>query len=70
MTDRLNGVTITFDRDIREDDAERILDAFRMVKGVVHVEPNIVTHKDHFTEMKVKTDVRDKLYKFISTELK
>jgi hypothetical protein len=34
MTDRYNSLTVVLDRDIREDDAEHILNAIRMIKGV------------------------------------
>jgi hypothetical protein len=35
MTDRLKGCVVTFDQDLRTDDAEAILNAIRMVKGVL-----------------------------------
>ena len=41
MTDRWNGFIVTLDRDIREDDAQPILDALRMVKGVQTVQPSV-----------------------------
>jgi len=69
MTDRLNGVTITFEKDIRDDDAEAILDAMKMIRGVAHVEPNIVTIDDWMSRRQVKSDIRDKLYDFINKEL-
>lgn len=69
MTDRLNGVTITFEKDIRDDDAEAILNAMRMIRGVAHVEPNIVTSEDWMAQMQVKTDIRTKLYDFIKNSL-
>jgi len=70
MTDRLNGVTVTFDRDIRDDDAECLIQAIKMIKGVVHVEPNIVTSEDWMAQTRTKTEIRNKLYEFINTELK
>ena len=69
MTDRLNGVTVTFANDIRDDDAEQLLSAIRMIKGVVHVEPNIVTSDDHMARTQEKSDIRSKLYDFIQKEL-
>lgn len=39
MTDRHAGYLVTLDCDIREDDAEEILTALRMVRGVVSVKP-------------------------------
>jgi hypothetical protein len=39
MTDRIRSATVVFDHDIRIDDAEAILDALRMVRGVASVHP-------------------------------
>lgn len=39
MTDRHTGYVVTLSSDIREDDAQAIVDAIRMVKGVLSVEP-------------------------------
>ena len=41
MTDRYFALTVLLDRDIREDDAEHILHAIRMIKGVLKVEPHV-----------------------------
>ena len=39
MTDRHSGYVVVLNRDIREDDAEAVINAIRMVKGVLSVEP-------------------------------
>lgn len=39
MTDRHSGYVVVLDHDMREDDAEAILNAIRMIKGVATVEP-------------------------------
>lgn len=39
MTDRHSGYLVVLDHDIREDDAEHIIHAIRMVKGVLNVQP-------------------------------
>ena len=46
MTDRLKGCTVVFDRDIRVDDAEHLLDAIRMLRGVIDVTPEIKVLSD------------------------
>lgn len=35
MTDRLKGFIVTLTTDIREDDAESIVQAIKMIKGVL-----------------------------------
>lgn len=39
MTDRHAGYIVILDRDLREDDAEAVIAALRMVKGVSRVTP-------------------------------
>ncbi len=41
MTDRHAGYLVTLDRSIREDDAEAVLNALRMTRGVLTVTPII-----------------------------
>lgn len=65
MTDRLNGVTVTFERDIREDDAEAILIAIRQIRGVAAVEPHVATPEDHFARTQAAHEFKIKLYKFL-----
>lgn len=62
MTDPLKGATVVFDRDIREDDAEAVLMALRMVKDVMAVNPSMSSADDWMNQARVKNEVRDKLY--------
>jgi hypothetical protein len=39
MTDRHAGYLVTLAEDIREDDAEAVITALRMIRGVIAVEP-------------------------------
>ena len=43
MTDRIRTLTVVLDQDYRDDDAEPILEAIRMVKCVAGVEPHVST---------------------------
>lgn len=63
MTDRLKGVLITFDRDIRDDDAEAILTALKMVKGVMTVKPYIAGSEDYMMYHRGYQDCRTKILK-------
>ena len=53
MTDRLKGVLVTFDRDIRVDDAEQILTAIRMIKCVADVSPIVSNTDDYMARVRV-----------------
>lgn len=69
MTDRINGLTITLDKDIRDDDIQSLITAILMMRGVIHVEPNIVSSLDHFARARMKDEIRDKMYDFIKENL-
>lgn len=65
MTNRVKGFTVTLDRDVREDDFQRIKEAVEMITGVQHVEPSIVTHEDHMTKQRLKRDIVTNILKVI-----
>lgn len=70
MTDRVNGFTVVLDKDYRDDDVEVIKQAISMIKGVVHVESNIVEYNDYMVETRVKLEIKKELIDFIQTKLK
>ena len=65
MTDRIKGFTVTLERDIRDDDFQRIREAVEMVKGVLHVEPSISTVDDHIVKTRLKFDITRNILKLI-----
>lgn len=69
MTDRIKGFTVTLEKDIREDDVEVITQAISMIKGVANVEPSISTIEDQFARQRVKSELREKFWKFYQEEL-
>jgi hypothetical protein len=69
MTDRHAGYIVTLSNDIREDDAEAVITALKMVKGVVGVEPVLADSSVHVAEMRIGSEVRQKLYQFIQEQL-
>lgn len=62
MTDRYNALTVVLDRDIREDDAEQLINAIRMLRGVLTVDPHVANIGDHVASMRVKRELTEKLY--------
>jgi hypothetical protein len=64
MTDRHAGYIVTLDRDIREDDAEEIVNALGMVRGVVSVEPVTANHDLHIAQARRDNQWREALYGF------
>jgi hypothetical protein len=68
MTDRIKGFTVTLDRDIRDDDFQRILEAVEMIKGVAHVEPSITTSEDHMNRQRIKSELLTKMFRILHEE--
>ncbi len=59
MTDRVQNLTVFLKEDLREDDAEELLRAISLLKGVSHVqlgEP--VDNEDFLARQRVYNDVR------------
>lgn len=65
MTDRHSAYIVVLNSDIREDDAEHIINALRMVKGVASVEPVIADYNQHIARVRVDREWRDRLLKLL-----
>jgi len=61
MTTRLKGVTVAFGHDIREDDAEWVINAIKMIKGVMDVKPIESQSQDWIIESRIRMDIRSKI---------
>lgn len=70
MTDRVKGFTVVLDKDFRIDDVEVIQNAIAMIKGVNSVQPLIANGEDYVVEQRTKSEIIQKLFKFIKEELK
>ncbi len=66
MTDRLNALTVVLEVDIRDDDAEPLIAAIRMLRGVQSVEPRVADSRDHIAYMRARTDIGGKLFDVLS----
>lgn len=64
MTDRIKGVHVVFEKDIREDDAESIINAIRMVKGVSSVKGNVVNSSDWMNRELIRQEISKKFFDF------
>lgn len=65
MTDRFKGVVVTFDRDIRSDDAEAIIHAIEMIKNVADVQPSVWDSTDLMNRMRIRREIEAKLWKVL-----
>lgn len=66
MTTRYMGFVVTLSENIREDDAEDVIRALSMVKGVQSVKPvESSNHSDFIATQRAKTAMREKLFDII-----
>ncbi len=65
MTDRIHSITVVLEENIRVDDAERILDALRMVKGVISADGNIADSESYMAESRARTELGAKLFEVV-----
>lgn len=61
MTDRVRGAYVVFDRDIRTDDVEKIVDAIRMMRCVADVQTDqfVSDPSDYMARARIANDVLD-----------
>lgn len=61
MTDRHAGYVVTLADDLREDDAQAIIAALHLIKGVLSVEPVAGDYQLHVAKERVRDEYRQKL---------
>lgn len=61
MTDRLYSLTVVLDKEYRDDDAEAILDAIRMIKGVAEVSGNVAEPAFYAAHAQARLELRKQL---------
>lgn len=65
MSDRIKGYIVILDKDYRDDDAEIIENAIKMIKGVKEITPSIVNSDDTINRIKIANEIKEKMYKLI-----
>jgi hypothetical protein len=69
MTDRVKGFVVTLEKDIRIDDVEPLMQAIRYLRGVGDVSPSISDSNDHINQMRIKNELREKMWHFIKENM-
>lgn len=65
MTTRVKGFVVALEQDIREDAAERIVDAIKMIRGVLSVEASVADHTDWMARERARRELGDKLMEVV-----
>ena len=71
MTDRIHSITVVLPRNIREDDAESLIKAIGMLRGVVSVTGNVADPiADHVAYRRAKSAMIEGMWNVINAEPK
>jgi len=70
MTESYHSLIVVLERDIRDDDAECILTAIRMIKGVLSVKPHKSDIRSVMAEDRAMRELKNKLKYTIEEVLK
>ena len=65
MTDRINRIAVVLDREYRDDDVQSIVEAIKMIKGVLTVGTHVADHTDYMAIERAKADLGSKLFDVI-----
>lgn len=65
MTDRYNALTVVLEQDIRDDDAEPLIEAIKMLRGVLDVQGNVSSANFFVAQSRADREWREKLRKLI-----
>jgi len=68
MTDRLKGLTVVLDKDYREDDAEAIINAIKMVKGVQDVQTHVADLDHYMASSRAARDLGDRVIDLVQQD--
>ena len=61
MSDRHNGYFIVLEKDIKDEDSKYIINAIKMIKGVLDVLPNMKDVHDDLAYTRIKSELIEKL---------
>jgi hypothetical protein len=64
MTDRHAAYIVVLGDDIRDDDAQPIINALRMVKGVISVEPVVADWNLHIAQTRANQEWQERVWEF------
>lgn len=61
MSDRIKGLTVTLRPNMREDDAQCVINAIKMLNGVIDVKAHVANLDHNFAVTTAKRDLQQKL---------
>ncbi len=68
MSDRIKALTVVLERDNRDDDTQKLIEAIEMFQGVAKVLPLKVTSDDYLARERVRVELERKLWNALQKE--
>jgi hypothetical protein len=68
MSDRVKGFTVVLNRDLRDDDAAKVMQIIEMIRGVLSVTPLRVSSFDSADRVRIRTELTKKLLKVLDED--
>lgn len=65
MTDRYYALTVILEKDMRDDDSESLIQAIKMIKGVLSVKGNVSDPVSWMAEERARRELGDKLWNIL-----
>ena len=62
---KIHALTVVLESNVDDDDMQPLIDAIMHIRGVLSVSPQVVDSSLWTATMRVKNEVREKLYKVI-----
>lgn len=66
MTDRINALTVVLTDDWREDDVQSIIEAIKLLRGVLRVSPNVADLDNYVAEERAKHELVVKIRELLA----
>ena len=62
MTDRFHSLTVALTHDLRDDDAQALIDAISLLRGVLAVSGNVRTADSFVAQSRAKREMEQRLW--------
>jgi hypothetical protein len=69
MTDRVSAFTVVLERDVREDDAQSLIEAIRHLRGILSVEPVVSNPGQAVATARLRFEYFEKLRQVLEAPL-
>jgi len=68
MSDRYNYLIVVLEKDLKDEDAQPLLEAIKCLRGVLSVTPNISDSDAWAAEERVRRELTEKLWRVLREE--